>query len=251
MGSLGGGLGYGPEPTYHISYTERSIPRSVAIKFDLFNNVSEGTNTTGMFVNGATPTSPSIDLTSHGIDLHNGDIYRARLVYDGSVLGLTITDTNDPTKTFSTNFTVDIPSTVGGPTAYVGFTAGTGANSAIQEILNWNFSPAPYFPSGFNSTGMILNNGASVTGGNLQLTDGGGYEARSAYFNTPVNVENFTADFRFQPRPDHERRLSAQHSGVGPDHRQPHPQYPRQAVRRELRQCHRNHSRRRLQARAV
>ena len=198
VGSLGGGLGYGPEPTYHISYTERSIPRSVAIKFDLFNNVSEGTNTTGMFVNGATPTSPSIDLTSHGIDLHNGDIYRARLVYDGSVLGLTITDTNDPTKTFSTNFTVDIPSTVGGPTAYVGFTAGTGANSAIQEILNWNFSPAPYFPSGFNSTGMILNNGASVTGGNLQLTDGGGYEARSAYFNTPVNVENFTADFRFQ-----------------------------------------------------
>jgi hypothetical protein len=45
---------------------------------------------------------------------------------------------------------------------------------------------------------MVLNNGASVNGGNLQLTDGGGYEARSAYFNTPVNVENFTADFRFQ-----------------------------------------------------
>lgn len=198
VGSLGGGLGYGPEPNYHISYTERNIPNSVAIKFDLFDNSGEGTNTTGLFLNGASPTSPSIDLTNQGIDLHNGHIYKVRLTYDGSVLAMKITDTNDPTKTFSTNFTVDIPANVGGPTAYVGFTAGTGANSAIQEILNWNFSPSPYFPTGFNSAAMVLNNGASVNGGNLQLTDGGGYEARSAYFNTPVNVENFTADFRFQ-----------------------------------------------------
>ena len=198
LGSLGGGLGYGPEPNYHISYTERNIPHSVAIKFDLFDNSGEGTNTTGIFLNGASPTSASIDLTSSGIDLHNGHIYKVRLTYDGSLLAMTLVDANDPTKTFSTNFPVDIPANVGGPTAYVGFTAGTGANSAIQEILNWNFSPSPYFPSGFNSAGMILNNGAGVNGGKLQLTDGGANEARSAYFNTPVNVEKFTSDFQFQ-----------------------------------------------------
>lgn len=198
LGSLGGGLGYGPEPNYHISYTERSIPRSVAVKFDLFDNSGEGANTTGLFLNGATPTKPAIDLSTAGINLHSGDTYRARLVYDGSILGLTLTDLNDPTKTFSTNFTVDIPAQVGGSTAYVGFTAGTGANSAIQEILNWNFSPLPYFPHDFSSGGMILNNGASINAGNLQLTDGGLYEARSAYFQTPVNIENFAADFSFQ-----------------------------------------------------
>ena len=54
-----------------------------------------------------------------------------------------------------------------------------------------------------------------------------------------------------QPRADHECRLSIQHSGIGPHHRQPYPQYPLQAFRGELRQCHRNHSRRRFQARAM
>ena len=55
----------------------------------------------------------------------------------------------------------------------------------------------------------------------------------------------------FQPRADHERRLSAQHPGLRPHHRQPYSQHPRQACRRQLRQCHRNHSRRRLQARTM
>ena len=34
---------------------------------------------------------------------------------------------------------MDIPGTVGGSTAYVGFTAASGGSTAIQDILNWNY----------------------------------------------------------------------------------------------------------------
>jgi hypothetical protein len=39
-------------------------------------------------------------------------------------------------------YSVNIPSIVGGTTAYVGFTAGTGGLSATQEILDWNYAAA-------------------------------------------------------------------------------------------------------------
>jgi hypothetical protein len=37
-------------------------------------------------------------------------------------------------------YVVDIPALVGGGAAYVGFTAGTGGLSAIQNILGWKYS---------------------------------------------------------------------------------------------------------------
>ncbi|MGA8596744.1 MAG: chitobiase/beta-hexosaminidase C-terminal domain-containing protein [Bryobacteraceae bacterium] len=198
IGSTGGGLGYGPDPLYHISYGERSISNSVAVKFDLYNDAGEGPDSTGIYENGAEPTIPAVDLLSHGIDLHNGDIYNVRLVYDGTVLTLTITDTANPAATFSTPFTINIPAAVGGSTAYVGFTGGSGGLTAIQEILSWSFNPVPDFSSGFTGAGFTLNNGAALSGTRLRLTDGGAEEARSAYYSTPVDVESFTADFQFQ-----------------------------------------------------
>jgi hypothetical protein len=43
---------------------------------------------------------------------------------------------------FTTNFTVNIPSQVGANTAYVGFTGSTGfnINVANQDILNWTYA---------------------------------------------------------------------------------------------------------------
>lgn len=198
IGSTGGGLGYGTDPGNHISSGERTISNSIAIKFDLYSNSGEGADSTGLYENGASPTMPAIDLTNSGIDLHNGDLYHARLVYDGSVLTLTISDTTNPAATFSTQFTVDIPTVIGSPTAFVGFTGGTGGLAAIQEITQWSFTPLPNFGSGFTAAGLSLNYGAAISGTHLRLTDGGMSEARSAYFNTPVNVQKFTTDFQFQ-----------------------------------------------------
>ena len=37
-----------------------------------------------------------------------------------------------------------------------------------------------------------------ISGTRLRITDGGGTEARSALFTTPVNIAQFTTDFSFQ-----------------------------------------------------
>lgn len=80
----------------------------------------------------------AIDLGSSGINLHSGDLFQARMVYDGTALHVIITDTNTG-ATASQNYTVNIPAIVGGSTAYAGFTAGTGGLTATQSIQNWSY----------------------------------------------------------------------------------------------------------------
>ncbi len=127
LGDFGGALGYAP------------IGASVAIKFDLHNNAGEGINSTGLYLSGAEPTYPgNIDLTGTGIDLHSGHIFNGYLSYDGTNLILTINDLQTKAA-FTRFFPINIPSVVGGNTAYAGFTAGTGAETATQEILSWGF----------------------------------------------------------------------------------------------------------------
>jgi hypothetical protein len=62
-------------------------------------------------------------------------------------------------------------------------------------------SPVNY-PSGFGSAaGFTLDGGATVTGGALQLTDGGNFEARAIWYSTLLNIQQFTTDFTFQITP--------------------------------------------------
>ena len=135
LGSSGGGLGFGADPSGPSS----SIGKSVAVKFDIYSNSGEGTDSTGVFTNGVSPTVPAVDLTSSGIQLSSGDTMSAQLVYSGTTLTLNLTDTVT-NKTFTQAFTVNIPSTLGANTGYVGFTGGTGGLSAIQNIKTWTFT---------------------------------------------------------------------------------------------------------------
>lgn len=133
LGSNGGGLGYGG------ATAGAGIGQSVAIKFDFYNNAGEGTDSTGLFTNGAYPTVPFIDLTPSGIQLSSGDSIQAQLTYNGTVLTLTLNDVV-VNKTFTQQFTVNIPQIVGGNTAYVGFTGGAGGLSSSQKILSWTYA---------------------------------------------------------------------------------------------------------------
>ncbi len=130
LGGSGGSLGY------------QGIPNSVAVKFDLFSNAGEGPNSTGLYTDGASPTLPATDMTSSGVNLHSGDAMWAHILYDGANLTLTLTDTVTKAA-FTKAFPINIPATVGGNTAYVGFTGGTGGSTAIQNVLAWDWvSPA-------------------------------------------------------------------------------------------------------------
>ncbi len=136
LGPSGGGLGYGPDSTGGAA----GIGKSVAVKFDLYNNGGEGVDSTGEYTNGASPTTPFTDMTSSGVNLHSGDVMAVHTTYDGTTLAMTITDATAG-KSFSTSWMVNIPTVVGSSTAWVGFTAGTGGSTATQEIISWTYTP--------------------------------------------------------------------------------------------------------------
>ena len=131
-GGAGGNLGYAVD-------SGTGVTKSIAVKFDLYDNSGEGDNSTGLYTNGAVPGVPATTLTG-GVDLHSGDIFAAHFVYNGTTLTMTLTDTANTADTYTQSWTVNIPSTVGANTAYVGFGAGTGGYTAQQEILNWTYS---------------------------------------------------------------------------------------------------------------
>jgi hypothetical protein len=134
LGGSGGSLGY------------EDIGKSVSIKFDLYNNLGEGSDSTGLYIDGASPRIPAINLSHTGIHLHSGDPMSVHINYNigysGGELGLTITDqiTN---AAWSNSFAVDIPGAVGGPTAYVGFTGATGDLTSTEAITSWTYETGP------------------------------------------------------------------------------------------------------------
>ncbi len=129
LGAPAGGLGY------------QGIAHSAALKFDLHNNAGEGSNSVGVYFGGAIPTLPSVDITSSGINLHSGDILLANVTWDSKFMTLDLTDTVTA-KHFNHTFALPAASPFGVPTAYAGFTAGTGALTSTAQILQWTLESA-------------------------------------------------------------------------------------------------------------
>ncbi len=190
LGAGGGGLGY------------QGIAHSLAIKFDLFNNSGEGSNSTGLYLNGAAPTNlGSVNLSGTPINLHSGHPFNVELDYNGKTLTETITD--DVTGfAVQVQYSVNIAQAIGSANAFVGFTGGTGGLTATQDILDWAFSPitiAPSFGNGFASpSGLDGNGSVFVAGSRLRLTDGGTGEASSVFTTSSVDASQFATTFTFQ-----------------------------------------------------
>jgi hypothetical protein len=129
----GGPYAFGFED-YEISKPDggyAGISTSVGVKFDVWNG------TTGMYTNGETPYEPQ--TTINNVDLSSGDPIACTLSYDGSTLTLSMKDMTT-SKTFSTSWSVDIPSAVGADTAYVGFTASLYTGPSQQDVTAWTFA---------------------------------------------------------------------------------------------------------------
>jgi hypothetical protein len=114
------------------------IKKSVAIKFDIYNNAGEGNDSTGVYTVGATPTVPAVNLTASGVKLR-ADSIQVTATYNGTTLTVKILDmvTN---KTFTFSKVINIPKIVDGTTAYVGFTGSTGSLTASQKLLTWTYT---------------------------------------------------------------------------------------------------------------
>jgi hypothetical protein len=147
MGNAGNGLGY--------SGTYGGIINSVAVKFDLYSGTG---NDTGLYTNGADVSQNGISMNGSGVSLKGGNPLAVSLSYDGTTLSMTVTDTVSHAS-YSRSWAINIPSTVGGNTAYVGFTGATGGLFATQQILAWTYSsqgqtsgqppPVPMAPTNF------------------------------------------------------------------------------------------------------
>jgi hypothetical protein len=127
VGGSGAGLGYS------------GIAKSIAFKFDIYNNAGEGTDSTGVYINGAAPTVPAVDMSGSGVVLTSGHLLTAHVTYDGTSLTMTLTDPLTA-NSFTLAKTIDIPSIVGAGNAYVGFTASTGGKGTSQQIASWTYS---------------------------------------------------------------------------------------------------------------
>jgi hypothetical protein len=153
MANAQSGLGYSGG-TGSGSFSQMTgLLNSVAVKFDL--RTGSG-NTTGLYTNGADVSQNGIDMTSSGVSLHSGHPLAVTISYNGTTLTMTITDTVSGAS-YSNSWAINIPATVGGSTAYVGFTGGTGGATAVQNIVAWTYStqgqsqtpPVPMPPTNF------------------------------------------------------------------------------------------------------
>ncbi|MCX6359940.1 MAG: L-type lectin-domain containing protein [Armatimonadetes bacterium] len=191
LGGPGGGMGYGPAPG---GATSPSIGHSVAVKFDTYMNGGDpSTGCTGIAVNGATPIGGT-DLAKSGIDLLSGHPFRADISYTLFTLTVKLTDLAT-SATDLQNYTVNIPSVVGGTTAYVGFTASTGGWVSRHAITSWGFQSGALVPAvrsftvspnpacgGIPSTGLVTLQEAMATDTIFQIT------SANAAATTPATV---------------------------------------------------------------
>jgi hypothetical protein len=134
LGCGGGGLGYGQWTCGSVKITP-----SAAVKFDLYNNQGEGSDSTGFYTDGAPPTVPAVDMSNSPINLHSGHPMQVELTYDGQNLTETITDTVTQGQFTHTYSNINLPQILGASTAYAGFTASSGALGSIQSVLSWTY----------------------------------------------------------------------------------------------------------------
>ena len=116
---------------------------SVLVKFDLYGDTAgkTGANLTGFYSGGeyAQAPNPEYDMSGSGINMESGHLMRCTLAYNGTTLTESLTDTVTG-ATYTNSYAANIPSLVGGNTAYVGFGGSTGAATAVQNLTSWTYT---------------------------------------------------------------------------------------------------------------
>jgi hypothetical protein len=123
------------------------ITNSVAVKFDMNSGNGQITypsgkspNSTGLYLNGGPGAAlvPQNDLNPYGINFYSGNVMAVHIVYDGSLLTMTLRDTVTNAQARQV-WPVNIPAAIGGNTAWIGFTAGE-IPPVVNSINSWSFS---------------------------------------------------------------------------------------------------------------
>ncbi|HET6251032.1 MAG TPA: Ig-like domain repeat protein, partial [Tepidisphaeraceae bacterium] len=114
----------------------------------------------GYFTNGAEPNgAPS----TGSLNLASGNPIDVTITYNGSLITQSLVDTVTAAS-FSASYLANLPSIVGGATAYVGISAGNGSQeAATQEISNFQFASKSTSVASLSSSASTVASGTSVT----------------------------------------------------------------------------------------
>jgi hypothetical protein len=137
-GGVGGGIGY------------EGLPNSLGIEFDTWQNGWDPDgNHVGIDINGNITSALTAPVAPR---MNNGGVWNAWVDYNGDTQGLEVrlaTDANRPVNPYL-QMNVDLPTVLGSPNAFVGFTSGTGAaggNHDIRSLVFTNtYKPIPGVP---------------------------------------------------------------------------------------------------------
>jgi len=155
--AAGSGLGY-----YQLS-------NSAALATELYNNGSDNAPGIAFTFDGQGALGVLAGGYLYGptgnVSVISGDGIQYDILYDGNILAVTLTDTNTPSDTYTTNYVVGpLSAMLGGDSAFIGFTAATGGSTAIQTIANFSFTPIPVL-SAAESSGRVLITWPTAIGG--------------------------------------------------------------------------------------
>ncbi|HZV35446.1 MAG TPA: FN3 associated domain-containing protein, partial [Verrucomicrobiae bacterium] len=182
LGGAGGSLGYA------------GITPSAAVEFNLYTGA--GNTGTQFATNGAVGNYNS----TLPLNFDSGDPVWVTISYSGSILSEQLQDLTTG-QTYSSNYTVNIPSVVGTNFAYIGFTGGTGGSVSVQTVSDFVFGeinppvlPPVITPNGATFTNAIqVSLSSSVTNTQIYYTlDGTWPSTNSPLYTAPLTLNNTT-----------------------------------------------------------
>jgi len=204
------------EPGFGLGYA--GIGQSVGVTFGAAIP-STGVSSTGLFHDGVFPTdkplAPDVfqPLSGTGIDFTAGPrTPMARNLPGDPLVSRHHAHRDDHRPDHRRHLqprysNVDLPTSVGGGTAFVGFGGSTDGRVATNAITSWTYSSGGMtlidHSGGFASHDDVTATGITTfNGSEADLTDAGGQESGNLFANSRVNIRDFTTTFTFQMQPD-------------------------------------------------
>lgn len=132
LGGTGEALGYGPRGG------TPGIANSVAVEFDTFKNSWDPSSNHVGINTGGNLTSLTSAHVADAFD--NSSKWTAWVDYDGTTLEVRVSNTGVRPTSALLSQSLNIASTIGSSSAYLGFTGATGSAYGSHQILGWAYS---------------------------------------------------------------------------------------------------------------